>query len=69
MIDTSIDTFAEAEYFADLVMVLASIAEEDSDSTSLSPEFHAHQIMDKHTHDGVLDTEAIDAYIDQLIGV
>ena len=64
MVDITIDTFVEADYFADLVMSLAASGVEESQC-----EEFAHKILDTHTVDGVLDTETIDCVIDRLLGL
>ena len=65
--DLSLDPFAETDYFVDLLMVLAYVR--DGEEGGLSNEEYAHLIMDVHTHDGKLDTDALDTYINRLAGV
>ena len=57
-----VDQWIEEDYFTSLVIVLDNIGLND-------PEKSAHEIMDAHTHDGVLDTDTLDKVIDKMIGV
>ena len=54
---TIVDRWIEEDYYTSIVTTLLLIGEMPEDQI----ERYADHIMDAHTHDGVLDTESIDA--------
>ena len=62
MSNSIVDCWIEEDYFISLVIVCDGIGLKN-------PEDSAHEILDAHTIDGVLDTDTLDKVIDEMIGV
>ena len=57
-----VDQWIEEDYFTSLVIVCDNIGLKN-------PEESAHEILDAHMINGVLDTDTLDKVIDDMIGV
>ena len=64
MVDITVDTFVEEDYFTDLMMALEAFGVKGSKCEEV-----AHHIMDAWTFDNLLDTNRLDTIIDRLLGV
>ena len=58
-----VDRWIEEDYFTSLCIIMDNIGIHEG-----RIEDAVHEIMDAHTHDGVLDTDTLDKVIDEMIG-
>ena len=58
------DRYLEEEYFDSLCIVLDNINYPPAEI-----ENKAHSVLDNYTKDGVLNTDGVEAYMDELMGV
>ena len=59
-----VDSWIEEDYFTSLCIVM-----DNMDYPAEEIEGQAHRVLDTYTVDGVLDTDAVDCFIDYLVGV
>ncbi len=59
-----VDSWIEEDYFTSLCIVM-----DNMDYPVEEIEGQAHKVLDTYTVDGVLDTDAVDCFIDYLVGV
>ena len=62
-----VDRWIEEDYFVSLQIVHDGVYGEEYSAEFV--ENLSHKVMDDNTCNGVLDVDAVDVYIDELIGV